>query len=69
MIKPGPYKHYKGNFYEVFTTAKHTETEEEIVLYKAKGKEQFWVRPLAMFQENVEKDGKIVPRFKFMGEV
>lgn len=69
MIQPGTYQHYKGNFYEVFTTAKHTETEEAMVLYKAKGKDQFWVRPLQMFCENVEKDGQTLPRFKFMGDV
>lgn len=66
-LKPGVYKHYKGNLYEVLTVARHTETEEELVVYNALyGERGTWVRPLNMFCENVEVDGKISPRFEFI---
>lgn len=74
MIKQGKYKHYKGNFYKVIGTVRHSETLEELVLYKALydspdfGKDQLWVRPLKMFTENVVVDGKELPRFAFVGE-
>jgi hypothetical protein len=61
----GRYKHYKGNEYEVVGTAKHSETEEELVVYFAvKDSEQMWVRPLKMFVEEIEVDSKIVKRFQ-----
>ncbi len=61
----GRYKHYKGNEYEVVGTAKHSETEEELVVYFAvKNPEQMWVRPLQMFMEEVEVDAKKVKRFQ-----
>ena len=69
-IKPGIYKHYKGNKYEVLFLATHSETLEQVVVYKALyesddfGKDALWVRPLKMFQETVEIDGKKVPRFQ-----
>lgn len=60
----GRYKHYKGNEYEVVGTAKHSETEEELVVYFAvKNPEQMWVRPLQMFMEQIEVDSKKVKRF------
>ncbi len=63
-IKPGKYQHFKGNFYEVIDIAKHSETLEEYVVYKALyGEQKLWVRPAKMFTELVEKDGKKVPRF------
>lgn len=71
LMRPGKYRHYKGKFYEVLGTVRHSETLEELVLYKALydspefGKDQFWVRPLKMFSENVIVDGKEVPRFAF----
>lgn len=75
MIKPGIYKHYKGNLYQVIGTAHHSETLEELVTYKALylhkeyGKDSLWVRPAVMFEESVEKDGKKIPRFAFLHEV
>lgn len=64
-IKPGKYQHYKGNYYEVIGTAKHSETLEEMVIYKALyGEEQLWARPLKIFLEEVEVNGKKIPRFK-----
>lgn len=66
MLKPGIYKHYKGNLYEVIAVARHSETLEEMVIYRALyGDFGYWVRPLKMFCENVVIDGKEVPRFAF----
>lgn len=68
MIEPGKYKHYKGNEYEVIGVAKHSETMDELVVYRALyGEQQLWVRPLEMFEEEVEVDGERVPRFKYIG--
>lgn len=65
-LKLGKYRHFKGKKYEVVGVAKHSETLEEIVVYRALyGKKQIWVRPLKMFLEKVEIDGKKVPRFKY----
>lgn len=66
-LQLGIYEHYKGNRYEVIGVGKHTETLEEMVVYKALyGEGQMWVRPLAMFTETIEKDGQRIPRFKFI---
>ncbi|MBP7005651.1 DUF1653 domain-containing protein [Patescibacteria group bacterium] len=63
----GMYRHYKGKEYEVIGIAKHTETLEELVVYRARYEsEQSWVRPLGMFLEDVIVDGKTIPRFSFM---
>ncbi|HBK33829.1 TPA: DUF1653 domain-containing protein [Candidatus Uhrbacteria bacterium] len=68
MIEPGIYKHYKGNEYQVLGVAKHSETLEELVVYQALyGSEEMWVRPSAMFEEQVEWNGKRVPRFQWVG--
>lgn len=68
MHKPGKYRHYKGNEYEVIGIAKHSETLEEVVIYKALyGEGEIWVRPLNMFIEQVEIQGKKVPRFEYLG--
>ncbi len=67
--KPGKYKHYKGNFYRVVDVVKHSETLEELVLYEAlydNPESRLWVRPLAMFMEDVEVDGKKIARFEFV---
>ena len=69
MLKLGKYKHFKGNEYEVIGIAKNSETMEEMVVYKALYEEgELWVRPLKMFEEEVEVDGQNVPRFKYIGE-
>lgn len=66
MIK-GIYKHYKGNLYEVIDVAKHSETEEEHVVYRTLyGDYSVWVRPLAMFIETVELDGQQIARFEYV---
>ena len=70
MIKKGTYRHFKGNKYEVVGTALHSETLEEMVVYKALyGDGQFWVRPVNMFNEMVTRDGKTVKRFEFIEEL
>jgi hypothetical protein len=64
QLKPGRYRHYKGNDYQVIDVARHTETEEELVVYRALyGEGGLWVRPLAMFLETVEVDGRDQLRF------
>lgn len=69
MIKSGIYKHYKGKEYEVLGLAKHSETEEDLVVYKALyGEGQLWARPVAMFLAEVELNGKKVPRFVLIKE-
>lgn len=66
-LKPGVYEHFKGKRYEVLGVAHHSETLEELVLYKHLDDGGLWVRPLAMFLEEIERGGKKVPRFKFIG--
>ena len=67
-IKPGKYRHFKGNEYEVLYTATHSETGEEMVVYRALyGEGGMWVRPAKMFIETVERDGKRVKRFEYVG--
>ena len=69
MIQPGRYRHYKGKEYEVIGCARHTETEEEFVVYRALyGERGLWVRPAALFREAVRLDGKPVARFTLMEE-
>ena len=68
-IIKGIYEHYKGNRYQVLGMALHSETLEEMVVYKALyGEEKVWVRPAYMWDELVEKDGEKVPRFKLISE-
>lgn len=67
--QPGFYRHYKGNDYLVVGLARHSETLEPVVVYQALyGERGLWVRPAAMFIEQVEVDGKSVPRFARVGE-
>ena len=64
MVKPGKYRHFKGNEYEVIGVAKHSESLEEMVVYKALyGDGDIWVRPLSMWDEEVERDGVKKKRF------
>lgn len=65
MIKQGIYRHFKGNYYEVIDMAKHSETLEDMVVYRALyGEKGLWVRPASMWNETVEHDGKTVLRFQ-----
>ena len=69
MIKKGIYRHYKGNEYEVIGVAKHSETLEDMVVYKALyGDGGIWVRPASMWNETVIKDGKEHKRFEYIEE-
>lgn len=69
MLKKGIYKHFKGNKYELLDIAKHSETLEEMVVYKALyGDGGIWVRPSSMWDEEVEFEGKKVKRFTYLGE-
>ena len=68
-IRPGRYQHYKGNDYTVIGVARHSETLEELVVYRAEyGERGLWVRPAAMFQETVDVDGVTMPRFRWVAE-
>ncbi len=68
-IKPGRYRHFKGKEYEVLGVARHSETEEELVVYRALyGNFGLWVRPVSMWNETVERDGKTFRRFTYIGE-
>lgn len=68
-ILPGKYRHYKGNFYQVLFTARHSETEELMVVYQALyGERGMWVRPASMWNETVEKDGQTFRRFEYIEE-
>ena len=69
MLKLGKYRHYKGHEYEVLGIAKHSETLEELVVYReVHGEHNLWVRPLKMFIEEVNVDGKKIPRFEYLGK-
>jgi len=64
MVKKGIYRHYKGNFYKVVGTAVHSESLEDMVIYRALyGERGMWVRPASMWNELVHVDGKTVHRF------
>ena len=68
-IKPGRYRHFKGKEYEVLGVARHSETEEELVVYRALyGDFGLWVRPVSMWNETVVRDGKTFRRFTYIGE-
>ena len=68
-IIPGKYRHFKGNEYEVLGIAKHSETLEPMVVYKALyGDGELWVRPLSMWNEEITRDGKTFKRFQYIGE-
>lgn len=71
-IRLGKYRHYKGDIYEVIGIAKHSENLESLVIYKhvtggKTGEDHFWARPYGMFLETVEKGGKRMPRFEYLG--
>ena len=65
----GKYRHFKGGEYEVVGIAKHSETTEEMVVYKALyDNDSLWVRPASMWFEDIERDGKKFKRFQYIGE-
>lgn len=67
-LQPGRYQHYKGRDYEVACLARHSETEEVLVVYRPLyGAGEWWVRPYAMFVESVEVEGRWRPRFAYAG--
>ncbi|MFA5742912.1 MAG: DUF1653 domain-containing protein [Candidatus Paceibacterota bacterium] len=69
MLKLGKYRHYKGKEYELIGVARDSETLEEMAVYRALyGGHDLWVRPLKMFTEEVEINGKKMPRFEYTGE-
>ncbi len=68
-IRTGRYRHFKGNEYQILCLARHSETLEEVVVYQALyGERGIWVRPASMWNELVERDGKTVSRFVYIGE-
>ncbi len=68
-FKPGRYRHFKGGEYELLYVAKHSETREDMVVYRALyGERGVWVRPASMWYEVVERDGKRIQRFTYIGE-
>ena len=67
MIRPGRYRHFKGDEYTVIGVALHSETMKEFVVYRQEyGDHRLWVRPKEMFLETVEVDGQVVPRFSYL---
>lgn len=73
-VKLGKYQHYKGKTYQVIGVGRHSETLEEVVVYRALydseefGKKAIWVRPIKVFMERVNVDGRSIPRFKYLGK-
>ena len=68
-VKTGIYKHYKGNLYEVLDMARHSETEELLVVYRTLYDDGgIWVRPYEMFIEDVKLEDKVLKRFEYMGK-
>ncbi|WP_100658163.1 DUF1653 domain-containing protein [Alteromonas flava] len=66
-LKPGRYRHYKGNDYQVIDVATHSEDGSKLVVYRPLyGEGKLWVRPLTMFQETLDVEGEAVPRFRFI---
>ena len=68
-FRPGRYRHFKGKEYKLICTARHSETEELMVVYRALyGEGGIWVRPAAMWNEEIERDGRRFRRFTYMGD-
>jgi hypothetical protein len=70
MLPLGLYRHYKGGEYRVMGVARHSETEELLVVYQPQyGERGWWVRPLSMFTEQVKIEGRLIPRFQHIEEL
>ena len=68
-LKPGKYRHFKGKEYQLLYVATHSETLEPMVVYRPLyGEGSIWVRPAAMWSEQVEQDGYCGPRFQYIGQ-
>ena len=68
-VKCGRYRHFKGNEYQVLGIARHSETQEELVVYRALyGAQELWARPAGMWHETVEREDYRGPRFVYIGE-
>jgi len=67
MLKMGKYKHYKGGIYTAIHTARHTETDDWLVIYQSEGG-QIWARPIEMWTEKVNVNGEWVSRFSYIGD-
>lgn len=67
-MKKGIYRHFKGGMYEVLGIAIHSETEEEMVIYRCLKNNSLWVRPKKMWEEKIEREGKIYQRFIYIGD-
>lgn len=68
-VRIGRYRHYKNKEYTVLGVARHSETQEELVVYRQEyGDFSLWVRPKSMFLESVEIDGQLIPRFQFLAD-
>lgn len=68
MLPTGRYLHFKGNTYQVICIAKHSETEDLMVVYKSEKDQSIWVRPASMFTDQVEVAGTLKPRFQYIGK-
>ena len=69
QLKAGIYQHFKGERYEVLDVARHSETGDEYVVYRALyGERGLWLRPLAMFLETIERDGQLIKRFTWLAD-
>ncbi len=70
QIQPGKYRHYKGRYYEVIGIARHSESEEVMVVYRCLyGESGLWVRPKSLFEDAVEMSGETIPRFAYVGPI
>lgn len=67
MIKKGIYQHFKGGMYEVLGIATHSETDEEMVVYRSLKNNSLWVRPKKMWEEKIKREGKTYQRFVYVG--
>ena len=67
-VKPGIYRHFKGGIYRVIGMARHSEDLSPMVIYQSCKDDSYWVRPASMWNETVERDGVVKPRFQYIGE-